>query len=111
MRWHGLAATPQDQSRAFIVPIVDHLLDYIDVANGDAVEEVASDEVGARQVASGPLARRRHSRGQVEKNAAQMGIAGKDGREKLSMAAPDIDDPRVWVEIIGSRDRLVTTLA
>jgi len=110
VRQHCLAAILQDHRGTPVVPIVNDLLDDVDIAGGNAFKEITGNKFGARQVASGTLACCRDARRQVEKHAVQMGVASQDRREKLAMSAANVDDPRERLEVTSFGNGLVAAL-
>lgn len=111
VRQHSLTAISQDRRGTPIVPIVNDLLDHVDVTTGNALKEITGDKFGTRQVASGTLPCCRDARRQIEKHTAQMRVAGQDRQEKLTMAAANVDDPRERPEVIGFGNGFVAALA
>src|SRR6185437_16572415 len=100
-----MTATAQDLSRPVVWPIVNNLLEQIDVTSfGNFAEEVAAGKAdsGRKFDAVGRLGALDHMR-QVEQDALKMRECIDDGIEQRAVSSANVDDALRIGEIVGSR--------
>src|SRR5438270_917422 len=108
MRRHRIAAMAQDDSRLLVIPVVDDFLQHIDIgARWDGVEKASGYDLGAWQDTFCTRLRHLNAGGKVKEHTGDARVAPENCRQKLPMAATDVDDLRKRPEIVSFGDCFV----